>query len=116
MRIVTFVSLLLLTAAVAANAGELPGTSALVAHDSTSQMQGQNDIVAPISADVIAARRTGPTEYYNDSVCATMRTYMVARTHRNSDSTRIVGYARCQPAWKFQLRTAEHNIPDSRER
>lgn len=49
----------------------------------------------------------GPTENFNDSVCATMRTYVVARERPGSDATRVVRYARCQPAWKFQLRTAD---------
>jgi hypothetical protein len=60
----------------------------------------------------LSGRGNGPTENFNDAVCATMRTYIVARERRGSDTTRVVGYARCQPAWKFQLRTADRKIPD----
>ena len=48
-----------------------------------------------------------------NSFCATMRTYIVAREERGSDATNIVGYARCLPAWKFQLRTADEKMSDS---
>ena len=60
----------------------------------------------------LSRRGDGPTENFNDAVCATMRTYIVARERRGSDTTRVVGYARCQPAWKFQLRTADQKVPD----
>ena len=68
------------------------------------------------SQPVRGGRRSGPTENYNDSVCATMRTYVVARTHPESDATRVVGYSRCQPAWKFQIRTADESVKDSPQR
>jgi hypothetical protein len=61
----------------------------------------------------LSRKGNGPTENFNDAVCATMRTYIVARERRGSDTTQVVGYARCQPAWKFQLRTADQKIPDS---
>ena len=57
----------------------------------------------------LSRRGQGPTENYNDGVCATMRTYVVARENPRSDTTDVVGYARCQPAWKFRLRTADQN-------
>lgn len=60
----------------------------------------------------LSRRGNGPTEAFNDAMCATMRTYVVAREWPGSDTTRIVGYSRCQPAWKFQLRTADEKIPD----
>ncbi len=68
------------------------------------------------SQPVRGGRRSGPTENYNDSVCATMRTYVVARTHPESDATRVVGYSRCQPAWKFQIRTADKSVEGSSPR
>jgi len=68
------------------------------------------------SQPVRGSRRSGPTENYNDSVCATMRTYVVARTHPESDATRVVGYSRCQPAWKFQIRTADRSVEGSSPR
>jgi hypothetical protein len=60
----------------------------------------------------LSGRGNGPTEVFNDAMCATMRTYVVARERPGSDTTRIVGYSRCQPAWKFQLRTADEKIPE----
>jgi hypothetical protein len=57
----------------------------------------------------LSRKGQGPTENYSDSVCATMRTYVVARENPLSDTTHVIGYARCQPAWKFRLRTADQN-------
>ena len=39
-----------------------------------------------------------------DSVCYTMRSYIVARENRDSDSTKLVGYSTCQPSSKYELR------------
>jgi hypothetical protein len=39
-----------------------------------------------------------------DSVCYTMRSYIVARENRDSDSTKLVGYSICQPSSKYELR------------
>jgi hypothetical protein len=60
----------------------------------------------------LSRRGNGPTENFNDAMCATMRTYVMARERPGSDVTRVVGYSRCQPAWKFQLRTADEKVPD----
>jgi hypothetical protein len=60
----------------------------------------------------LSRRGNGPTENFNDAICATMRTYVMARERPGSDVTRVVGYSRCQPAWKFQLRTADEKVPD----
>ena len=43
-------------------------------------------------------------EEKRDSVCYTMRSYIVARENRNSDSTKLVGYSTCQPSSKYELR------------
>ena len=43
-------------------------------------------------------------EQDRDRVCYTMRSYMVARESRNSDSTELVGYSTCQPSSKYELR------------
>ena len=48
-----------------------------------------------------------------DSVCFTMRSYVVARESPNSDSTRLVAYKTCQPGWKFELRNAVGTVDDS---
>ena len=39
-----------------------------------------------------------------DNVCYTMRSDIVARDNRDSDSTRLVGYSTCQPSSKYELR------------
>jgi hypothetical protein len=41
-----------------------------------------------------------------EHVCYTLRTYIVVREERSSDSTRRDGEIVCQPAWKFQTRSA----------
>lgn len=55
------------------------------------------------------------TEYERDGVCYTMRTYVMAREDRNSDSTRMVRETRCLPGWKLEFKTAadsEHRSGD----
>ncbi len=43
-------------------------------------------------------------EENRDSVCYTMRSYIVARENRDSDSTKLVGYSTCQPSSKYELK------------
>jgi hypothetical protein len=40
-----------------------------------------------------------------DNVCYTMRSYIMSRESRDSDSTKLVGYSTCQPSSKYELRT-----------
>jgi hypothetical protein len=40
-----------------------------------------------------------------DRYCLKMRSYLVARDRKNSDSTHLVGYSTCQPASRYRLRT-----------
>jgi hypothetical protein len=47
-----------------------------------------------------------------DNVCYTMRSYVVARDNRDSDSTNLVGYSTCQPASKYELRVT---VEDAKE-
>jgi len=42
----------------------------------------------------------------DEKTCYTLRTYRVARETPDSDSTRPAGYSTCQPATRFQLKTA----------
>jgi hypothetical protein len=39
--------------------------------------------------------------------CYAIRSYVVARDSKNSDSTHPVSYSTCQPAARYQLRTTE---------
>ena len=113
MRTATLVPLLLAVASVA-SADELTrrvSSAAMAAAQNSS-----NAATAPPTREGSDARRrrpeAGPTESFNDSICATMRTYIVKRVQGDTDETRVVGYARCQPAWKFQLRTADQRVSD----
>lgn len=42
-----------------------------------------------------------------DAMCYTIRSYVVARDSKHSDSTHPVGYSTCQPASRYRLKTAE---------
>ena len=42
----------------------------------------------------------------DDATCLTIRSYVVARDSKDSDSTHLVRYSTCQPASRYQLRTA----------
>jgi hypothetical protein len=42
----------------------------------------------------------------NDTVCYSMRSYRVTRDDPESDSTRLAGYSECQPAARYQVKTA----------
>jgi hypothetical protein len=43
----------------------------------------------------------------DDATCYTMRSYVVARDSKNSDSTHITGYSTCQRASRYHLKTTE---------
>ncbi len=47
------------------------------------------------------------TQLYTDTVCYAIRSYVVARDSKDSDSTHPVRYSTCQPAARYQLRTTE---------
>ena len=42
-----------------------------------------------------------------DSSCYAMRTYVVARDDKQSDSTHFVRYSTCQPASRYRLKSAQ---------
>ena len=43
----------------------------------------------------------------DDAICYTMRSYVVARDSKDSDSTHLTGYSTCQRASKYRLKTTE---------
>lgn len=49
-------------------------------------------------------------ELERDGVCYTLRTYVVARDERDSDSTHMVRATRCLPAWRLQFKTATEPV------
>jgi hypothetical protein len=46
-----------------------------------------------------------PPEIFADSYCLKIRSYLVARDSKTSDSTHLVGYSTCLPASRYRLRT-----------
>jgi hypothetical protein len=42
-----------------------------------------------------------------DTFCLKMRSYVVARDSKNSDSTHPVSYSTCQPSSRYGLKTTE---------
>jgi len=49
----------------------------------------------------------------DDTVCLKIRSYVVARDDRDSDSVHLVGYSTCQPASRYRLRTTQIRIDSS---
>jgi hypothetical protein len=43
----------------------------------------------------------------SDTTCYTMRSYVVARDSKDSDSTHMTGYSTCQPASRYRVKTTE---------
>ena len=42
-----------------------------------------------------------------DATCFTMRSYVVARDSKDSDSTHSTGYSTCQPASNYRVKTTQ---------
>jgi hypothetical protein len=51
-----------------------------------------------------------------DTVCLKIRSYLMARDSKGSDSTHPVGYSTCQPASRYRLRTAVGSTETERSR
>ncbi len=45
-----------------------------------------------------------------DATCFTMRSYVVARDSKDSDSTHPTSYSTCQPASKYRVRTTQQGL------
>jgi hypothetical protein len=77
--------------------------------------------IAPVHSNRDADRRWGllrPEEgganagsgaLDEDEICYTMRTYLVEREYKHSDSTRPAGYTTCSPAVKFEVKTSDEH-------
>ncbi len=48
-----------------------------------------------------------------DATCYAIRSYLVARDAKDSDSTHPVGYSTCQPASRYHLKSAEKGAASS---
>ena len=58
-----------------------------------------------LEASPDAYRRHHNRDSQPDTYCFKMRSYLMARDSRDSDSTRLVGYTTCHPAARIQLKT-----------
>ncbi len=95
----------------------LPDQSSNFSSDSMDRMRIDQYVHDQIKGDFRsgrsneAKRRTlvmglgGPLD--TDATCFTMRSYVVARDSKDSDSTHPTGYSTCQPASKYRVRTTE---------
>ena len=75
----------------------------------TSAKPSEKTEVSRLTSDTLAdlARRArSGSEFERDGVCYTMRTYVMAREDKHSDSTRIVRATRCLPEWKIEFKSA----------
>jgi hypothetical protein len=52
--------------------------------------------------DIVMDRQLG-----DDTLCYKIRSYVVARDSKDSDSVHPVGYSTCQPASRYRLRTTQ---------
>lgn len=78
-----------------------------------SYAQERGDTWAKSSSDDLSSlienlhrQHWNATEFERDGVCYTMRTYVVARDHEESDSTHMVRTTRCLPEWKLEFKSA----------
>ena len=52
----------------------------------------------------------GQEGLYADNTCLSIRSYVVARDSKDSDSTHPVGYSTCQPSNRYQVRSADIRV------
>jgi hypothetical protein len=65
-----------------------------------------NDI-RPESEPRVGHLVSSDTQLVADSLCYTIRSYVVARDSKHSDAVHPAGYSTCQPASKYRLRTTQ---------
>jgi hypothetical protein len=76
--------------------------SELARHVSTAPLGAEAQLMASPRQFVI-----GPDGVLSDSICYTIRSYVVARDAKGSDATHLVRSSTCQPASRFHVRTAQ---------
>jgi hypothetical protein len=69
--------------------------------DDLTKASASNSVLQP--NDLVAS----PSGNLLDSYCFKIRSYVMARDSKESDSTHLVHYSTCQPASKYRLKTAE---------
>jgi len=75
-----------------------------------SRSEGANILDGNIDPNIVVRGSAAGADTY----CLKIRSYVVARDSKNSDSVHPVGYTTCVPASRFRLRTA--TVDQSRER
>ena len=74
---------------------------------------GAGDVSEPNGATSVAAPNKSHLDVSPDgelamyATCYSMRSYVVARDSKQSDSTHFVRYSTCQPANRYRLKSAE---------
>jgi hypothetical protein len=66
----------------------------------------QHEAIPTPQVPKLEFRTQDPTLAQDDTVCFYMRSYRVIRDDPKSDSTRFAGYSECQPAARFQVKSA----------
>jgi len=85
---------------------ELASLGAAPASDSTAEANPFSNVHPAVERHHFDLHNLGSIHIKEepDGVCYTMRSYIVARENRVSDSTTLVGYSTCQPSSKYELR------------
>jgi hypothetical protein len=74
-------------------------------------LEDLRDPTAALRARAPASLAPAPYEFEN--TCYAIRSYVVARDEKDSDSTHLVHYSVCQPANRYRLRTAQMETQSS---
>jgi hypothetical protein len=87
--------------------GQSPLDRIRLGHDDRSQLEDVPDYrnFELIRPPLTILALDGPLE--DEPTCYAIRSYVVARDSKDSDSTHRVSYSTCQPAARYQLKTTE---------
>jgi hypothetical protein len=96
----------------------VPNQSSELNSDSTNRIRVDQYRLDPESLKLLTGRQSsqpkprtlvmgvdGPLD--GDGICYTIRSYVVARDSKDSDSTHMTGYSTCQPASRYRVKTTE---------
>ena len=70
------------------------------------ELDQRSDLVSKLQTPKLESSPRAYEPEQNDEVCLSMRSYRVKRDDPKSDLTRLAGYSECQPAARFQMKTA----------
>jgi hypothetical protein len=100
---------LLLVTVVLLSAFSFAQDEALISSDPSytdSNQTAEQAIPEPADAWRVPLYRAERFDSAADAVCFTLRSYIMKRESPYSDVTRRVKHVTCQPAWKFEFRSA----------